>query len=743
MYIIKLDNAENDGEFGSKASGLCRLRKDKLPVPDGFVINTRALELFMSSNQIRSRLPKLDEIADRSPSGLREIEENVRDIFVNSVLPADLRNEIMSAYGNLSVSEDVKMAGEAFSLIKAGRDHELVAIRGSVGRGASDSFAGLIDSFMNVSGKDELFRCIKLCWASLFYPHALIYGEKKGIENTNLSILVQKMAESEKSGIVLTNFGGNKTLVEGSWGIGNAVSSGIVTPDEYLLDANGALMEKNISKKLWMYSRNEMTGLTERDHVPGSKMDVQVLSETDLKKISEISERISAAGNGQQIIDWCIGRNKISVLDVKPGNYEISQADEMSTTGEVVVTGRFVSKGNVTGTVKIIGSSSSQFGIEDVALSASSDCRDLIMASGAGGFLTDEGGRLCNFGILARELQVPVMSGTQNATSVLGEGEKVVMSAQHGKVISVQERPHGSESLPQAENAYNGGTPQLQPAEHEMPFPLHPKEDQLSQQPLPDENTGGMQHDNSATRIFAKVGPDMIGRVEGAEGYVVYQIQSDPSMLDGPQSKPGIVWGAYTGEQDFQQTLEMLNRISVGGEVETILMVPAVRGPEDIENAMRRAPFGSRLGVNIKTPAMALSFESLLRDDLSAVCLDIASLSQLTMGLKEPGSNVHPSVLKLIADVGEKCRERGIPVSASVSPEYATEENINIFVSNGFDVICVEPESVEMVRNAVRQSENSADMPPEQPETQTTENTVENEQNEPFQPFDFSPSSFS
>jgi hypothetical protein len=198
------------------------------------------------------------------------------------------------------------------------------------------------------------------------------------------------------------------------------------------------------------------------------------------------------------------------------------------------------------------------------------------------------------------------------------------------------------------------------------------------------------------------------------------------------------VWAAYNGEHDFHDTLELTKRLSEGGNAGAGLLVPVVRGQEDIDRVRYQVPAGAKTGVNVKTPAMALSMDSILGEGVEFVNIDLASIVQLSMGLKDPGTGIHAAVADMIGRIREKCREKLIPCCVSVGSAYVNEQNIEMIMGKGADTICVEPSVVDEVRNIISKVENrtepagfSQEVPP-----------PVNEQPEPQAPFDgFSPSS--
>ncbi len=712
MYTASLFEADGRPELGFKASAVSGLKKAGIPVTSGFVITPKALESFISVNGIRSKVRQFHENVDRSPSGLRKAEEGIKDLFLNSVIPGEARSAILASYGELSVSGDIRKAEAAFSFIKAGRDHALVAVRPSVVREEKDSFAGVLESFVNVSGEDDVLKHVKLCWASLFYPSTSMYTEGRGTGTLDMSVIVQKMAISEKSGTVATGFGGDKVLVEATWGLGKAASSGLVTPDEYLLDSGGRLIEKNISKKLWMLERNDMTGVTSKVHVPGSRMDAQVLSDAELRKLFELGRRVAGAFQGQQVMDWCIGRNRVIITDVKPGNCDITPVREEHPSGDILVTGRFVSRGTATGTVKTIGPSGGAFGPDDIVVMESSSIGNLISVKDASGVIVDEGGRMSNFGILAREMGIPAIAGTHKATSVLRLGERITMVTELGKVMAAQEPvnepPEGAglegamqdSYQPQhiQEDAY-GSQGQEPPQPDEMPMPFI--QEGANEQPTETETRAGAAVPGEV-RLFVRAGPDLIGRVAQAEGYVIYNLQPDPSLMGGPaaqETRP--VWASCTGESDFQWASGIARRANDAGNAESGVLVPVVRGRDDLEKFRYGVPAGAGLGLSIRTPAMLHSAESIIADGVGMVNIELGPLAQLYTGLQKPDQEIGESLLGMIGKAAEICAGKGITCCVTLGSHHLTDWNIESLLRKGVGTLCVDARSAENVRAAL------------------------------------------
>lgn len=748
MYVIRLEEATNKEDYGSKAAMLANLKKAGMPVPKGFVIKPSALELFITRNGLGPRIRSLSQISDRSLSGLQNMEKSIRDMFYEAQLPVDVKNDVLSAYKQLSLSEEVRNADSAaLDLISMGRDHERVAVRTSVIRDAENSYAGVLSVFLNVTGEDELWKHIKLAWASLFYPYAALYREKRSISSMpRMSIIMQKMIDTDKSGSMLTKFGNDKLLVEASWGFGNAISFGIVTPDEYLLDKAGSLIEKNISKKLWMFTRNAMNGKTEKIHVPGNRMDIQVLTETELRKLCGLIENLQTPEVGQYIVDWCSSRNRFYIIDAKPGKYEITPSVEESLTGEVLVTGRCASPGIISGKVRVIpGISESDFSGDDIAVSGMSSSNLLLSLPRLNGFITNDGGRLCNFSILSREFNIPSLTATQNAMSVLNNGDNIKLLAEHGKVVSLppaefpkpepQQEFHDafpSSDLPPPPAEFPQTKPEPQaPFFEQPPEPVQQLPPEPAQEPQQDTFFESSMIDNSppennetfqpqqnrrtGIRVYARVSQNTIERIEGVDGLLLSQYAGGSDMVPGTdafleqvRSLNGLpIWIHSKTDNEFSGAVELAKRASDSGLGGVFLLVPVTRGIDDIERWKYQVQSTAQMGITIMTPAMALSTETVITQGMGFVNIDLKSMIQLSMGLERPENKIHASVIDMIRKVVERSKEIGAKSCITVESEHISEENIDSLVNTGIDIICVERSMVGNLNSELSKMQNS------------------------------------
>ena len=218
---------------GGKGANLGELTMAGFPVPNAFVLTTAAYDYFLENGNImdfiNSEIASIDRTSDQS---LADCANRIREKFEQIEIPAEFKDEIVKSYNKL------------FPKGKVG----FVAVRSSAT--AEDlpdaSFAGQQETYLNVHGEEDLFDKIIKCWSSLFTARAIAYREKQGYahEDVKLAVVVQRMVNSEFSGIMFTvdpNSGAKEIVIEAGYGLGEAIVGGEVTPDTYVIDKHTEL----------------------------------------------------------------------------------------------------------------------------------------------------------------------------------------------------------------------------------------------------------------------------------------------------------------------------------------------------------------------------------------------------------------------------------------------------------------------------------------------------------------------
>jgi pyruvate,water dikinase len=432
MWFEELDK-DDVPIAGGKGANLGEMTKAGLPVPPGFVVTAEAYQKFLKESKIGSQIMdilKKTNVDDSSE--LQKASEKIRKVVMKAEMPKDLQEKILEYYDKLSESDGKKI--------------EFVAVRSSATAEdlPSASFAGQQETFLNITRKD-LLKSVQKCWSSLFTPRAIFYREKQGFphEKVLIAVVVQKMVNSDKAGVMFTIHPAtgdrDKLVIEAGWGLGEGVVSGSVTPDHYVIDKKtGALLEKEISRKEVMFVRDR-SGKTVKKEVPKDKAEAQVLSEEELREIAELGKKVEEHYNYPQDIEWAIEDRRAYLLQSRPITvlYEGKESEaEAVEEKEIILKGLAASPGVVAGRVHVIESADriSEFKKGEILVTemTSPDWVPAMKKSIA--IITDSGGLTCHAAIVSRELQIPCIVGTKNATKVLKTGDYVTVDAHRGVV---------------------------------------------------------------------------------------------------------------------------------------------------------------------------------------------------------------------------------------------------------------------------------------------------------------------
>ncbi len=418
---------------GGKGANLGELTNAGFPVPEAFVLTTASYDYFIKSAKLMDRINgALSGIDRSSDDSLAEASAKIRGMFEECGIPEDLKKEIVSRYKLL------------FPKGKKG----FVAVRSSAT--AEDlpdaSFAGQQETYLNVVDEDDLFDKIRKCWSSLFTARAIAYREKQGFahEDVKLAVVVQRMVNSEFSGIMFTvdpNSGAKQIVIEAGYGLGEAIVGGEVTPDTYVVDKQKMeVIKKRISSQAWKYVRGAKGGCEKQD-IPGDMIKAQKIPDARIQEIAEIGRQIEIHYEKPMDMEWCIEDDKAYIVQARPitatGNSATNESVGAAASSEdIIASGLGASPGLATGKVVIYDTSMSLEAIkEGDILVTQMTMPDMVPAmSRAAAIVTDEGGMTCHAAIISRELGTPCVVGTGNATEIMRDGMDVTVDGTTGTV---------------------------------------------------------------------------------------------------------------------------------------------------------------------------------------------------------------------------------------------------------------------------------------------------------------------
>ena len=294
---------------GGKGASLARLFLAGLPIPDGFHISVEAYKRFVALNDLQPRiLEALDSIDDPAPITLENASNNIMQMFFDSPIPSEIADEIVDAYASLSTGIDLSVAVRSSATAEDLPDA---------------SFAGQQETYLNIHGAIQLLEAVKKCWASLWTARAIAYRIKNNIDQsaTALAVVVQEMVDAEAAGILFTanpiNGKRDEMVINASWGLGEAIVGGLVSPDIIIADkATSKVKSYKVAEKTVITVRTEKG--TSEEPLNDARRSSKVLNDAQIGELIEIARKIESFYGAPQDIEWCHANGRFHVVQSRP-----------------------------------------------------------------------------------------------------------------------------------------------------------------------------------------------------------------------------------------------------------------------------------------------------------------------------------------------------------------------------------------------------------------------------------------
>lgn len=436
------------GKNASLGELISALTSEGVRVPDGFATTADAYRAYVAHNDLETRIRAELDAYRASRTTLRAAGEAIREAFLSGELPPELAGEIRAAYRELAR--------------RSGVDAVAVAVRSSAT--AEDlpdaSFAGQQETFLNVVGERQLLDACRRCYASLFTDRAITYRALKGFDDLGvaLSIGVQRMVRSDlgASGVMFsldTESGFPRAaVISAAWGMGELVVQGIVDPDTYmvftpLLDDPelAPIIERSrgAKERKMVYGRGGSARTRTVDTTPRERASF-VLPDADVLQLARWAVAVARHYGRPMDMEWAKDgqTGELFLVQARPETVHGSRTGSSFTvarlTGEgpLLVQGAAVGDGVATGEVCIIRDPSHLEDFRDGAILVTemTDPDWVPIMSRASGIVTEHGGTTSHAAIVSRELGIPAVVGTGDATTVLADGRMVTLSCAEGEV---------------------------------------------------------------------------------------------------------------------------------------------------------------------------------------------------------------------------------------------------------------------------------------------------------------------
>ncbi|WP_297501773.1 phosphoenolpyruvate synthase [Thermococcus sp.] len=779
---------------GGKGANLGELTNAGIPVPPGFCVTAEAYKYFVnnvkvSKEQIKELMGEkaetgvlaevlaaapeeprplqdwiMDIVSRTNVDDSRELLDNtalIRELIDSMPMPEEIKTEVLDAYHKLC---------QRFNKNPEKGEFIYVAVRSSAT--AEDlpeaSFAGQQETYLDVYGDDDLLENVRKCWASLWTARATFYRAKQGFDHRKvyLSAVVQKMVNSETSGVMFTanpvTNDRNEIMINGAWGLGEAVVSGAVTPDEYIVEkGTWKIKEKYIAKKEVMYVRNPETGkgtvlVKVADYLGPEYVEKQVLTDEQIIEVAKMGAKIEEHYQYPQDIEWAYDKDdgKLYIVQSRPittlKETKTEEAEEVTEEMEVILRGLGASPGIGAGRVVIIFDAREIDKVKegDVLVTTMTNPDMVPAMKRASAIVTDEGGRTCHAAIVGRELGIPTVVGTKEATKKLKDGMLITVDGTRGVVYKGIVKSLVKE---EKEKAAGGqvvvtGAPLITATEVKVNVSMPEVAERAAATGA--DGVGLLRAEHMILSIgahpvkFIKEGREeelvevlANGIRKVAEAFyprrVWYRTLDAPTNefreLPGGEDEPiernpMLGWRGIRRGLDQPELLraefKAIKKLVDEGYDNLGVMLPLVSHPEQIRKAKEIALSVGLVphkdvewGVMVETPASAIIIEELIKEGLDFISFGTNDLTQYTLAIDRDNDRIaylydekHPAVLKLIESVIKTCKKYGVETSicgqAGSDPKMA-----RLLVRMGIDSISANPDAVELIRKTVAQEE--------------------------------------
>ncbi len=730
---------------GGKGASLGEMTSVGLPVPDAFVVTAQAFRKFLIDTGLEDSLfDLLVDLDVENSDELEEVSQNVKAMVIGAKMPEDIREEILVAYDKMGDGEMV------------------VAVRSSAT--AEDlpdaSFAGQQETYLNIKGEVAVIEAVQQCWASLYGARAIYYRAKQGFDDrtVNIAVVVQQLVRSEKAGVMFSSHpvtGEPLTIIEGSWGLGEAVVSGSVSPDKYVYDRRlKRIVDRLISNKEYMIVPTGDHG-TELVTIPKDRQDMPVLSGAEVEALAEYA-RISEEHYGvPEDLEWGIVGDTIYILQSRPITTikadEKKAAAETGDLGKVLLEGNGASPGVASGRVIIVHDVKDLGKVrEGDILVAKMTNPDMVPAMRkVGGIVTDEGGMTCHAAIVSRELGTPAVVGTKKATKTLKDGQMITLDGEKGLVFegAIATAP-ATPTVPAAPTAVAALLAQAQViTATSIKVNVSLPEAAARAAATGADGVGLLRIEhlilglNKTPGWFISQGKEeeFINELYKGIKVVLDAFPGKPvwvrtldaptdefrNMLGGEEEpdehNPMLGWRGLRRDlqspAQFRMQIEAFKRLWDAGYDNLGLMFPLVSHPDQFVRAKDLiASWGVKvdeiaLGIMIEIPACAILIEDFCKAGVSFASFGTNDLIQYTIAIDRNNELVapmynprHPAVLKLIKDAIAVCRQ--YDVECSICGQAGSEPAmVQWLIENGITSVSANIDAVPKIRETAARTE--------------------------------------
>jgi pyruvate,water dikinase len=784
-YVRRFDTLTNEdvplvgGKNASLGEMIGALKDEGIRVPDGFATTADAYWHYLEANDLKDEMwAQLEALADGDQS-LSDTGAAIRKRIRTGTMPDDLADAILHAYHDLS----------------AGYDADAIDVAARSSATAEDlpeaSFAGQQESFLNVRGDEAVLTACKNCFASLFTDRAITYREEHGFDHMEvaLSVGIQKMVRADKAGVMFTidtesGFPDN-AIINAGWGLGETVVKGTINPDQYTVykpfldDASltpivGKTKGDKAQKIVYADGDGEPTKTVETTE---EERNAFVLSDDEILTLARWGARIEEHYDRPMDIEWARDgeTEELFILQARPETVQSRRAASvlrtyrLQETGERLVTGLSIGQSIAEGEVQLIHSADEIDRFEEggILVTEMTDPDWGPILKKAAGIITDRGGRTSHAAIVSRELGIPAVIGTGNATETLTDGQEVTLSCVEGTdgyvyegLLDYETEDLDLEALPDTETniMLNVASPAAALNWWKLPvegiglarmeylvnnvIQVHPMAlvafDQV-------EDEAARTRIEELTRGYEEKGEYFVDQLSQGIGAIAAAQHPHPVIVrlsdfktneyadlvggqafEPHEENPMLGWrGAsryYSDDyrEGFALECRALKRVrETMGFTNVVLMVPFCRTPEEAdrvldvmaENGLTRGENGLEVYVMAEIPSNVLQADE-FAERFDGFSIGTNDLTQLVLGVGRDAERLaalfderNRSVKNMIVDLIEQAQAADRPVGICGQAPSDHPDFAEFLVEAGIDSISVIPDSVADVIQHVAEAE--------------------------------------
>ncbi|OGH02484.1 MAG: phosphoenolpyruvate synthase [Candidatus Levybacteria bacterium RIFCSPHIGHO2_01_FULL_37_17] len=724
---------------GGKGANLGEISNAGFNVPPGFIITSKAYFKLVKENNLEAKIKHLlSTVNFDNQKSLEQVSKNIKKIISDSPVPQELASEIVKNYRKLGGSIN----------------EPLVAVRSSATTEdlKSASFAGQQETFLNVQGDAVLIEKVKEAWASLYGARAIFYRHSQGFENKTIGIalVVQKMIESEKSGVMftidpLTN-DKKMIVIEAILGLGEMIVQGEEKPDRYEVNKETLqVLSKNVSLQNFLLERKGSTN--KKIKVSKSKGQSQKLSENEIVGLARVGKLIEKHYYFPQDIEWAIEKGKTYIVQTRAvttvNNVKVQNINSQNNKlGKLILIGDPASPGISSGLAKVIHAASEMDKIQsgDILVAPQTNPDFVPAMKRASAIVTDSGGRTSHAAIVSRELGIPAVVGAENATSLLRHEKIITVNGGSGEIfrggftqqhkditeftqIKTATKVYVNLAEPEAvdriSNLNVDGVGLLRAEFMMAEIGTHPKK---------------MIKDGKSHLFVEKLSEGLTKFCQAFDTRPVVYRTSDfktneyRNLVGGRDYEPieenpmlGFR-GVYRYIQDkevFELELKAIKKVREKGFTNLWVMLPFVRTVEEmikvkkiIDNTGLKRSHNFKLWMMVEIPSNVIMLDRFIDVGIDGVSIGSNDLTMLILGTDRDNSELahefnemNPAVLWAFEHVVRTAHKRGITSSICGQAVSSYSELVKRLIKLGITSVSVSPDVIDSTRKLILQLE--------------------------------------